>query len=277
MKDTEFKALISLLEDDDPNIGDHIEQKLVSMGDQIIPRLEKAWEEENNQIIQTRIEDIIQVIQSKNIIDELIEWKNSDESFLKAWFLVTQYNYPSLDYVEYKHAINRIVHLTFLETRDHMNIAEKLRLVSRMLFERERFKGDEKNLYSPKRYFLNDILEKKLGSPISLSLLYMIICQELSLNVQGIVLPGYFVLTVPGAGDNLYIDAFNKGALFTKKDLTRYLKDLKTQENTNFYEPSPREKILKELIKNIIICYRKQKNQEKTLQWENLLRQIERA
>jgi regulator of sirC expression with transglutaminase-like and TPR domain len=278
MKDAEFKALISLLEDDDPNISTHIEQKIISMGEEVIPRLEKAWVEEKNQIIQTRIEDIIKTLQYENIVEELIEWQRSeDQDLLRGWFLVAQYNYPTLNYEKLKNAVSRITNRTFLEIRANMNIVDKLRAVSRMIFEKERFKADRKNLYNPHRYFLSDLFEKKLGTPISLSILYMIICQDLNINARGVILPGYFVLTIPGAGDNLYIDAFNRGVLFTKKDVSRYLKDLKAKDDPKFYEPASRREILKEFIKAIIVCYRKQNNREKIRHWEKLMQQLEGA
>ncbi|MEM6631756.1 MAG: hypothetical protein AAF694_18925, partial [Bacteroidota bacterium] len=77
MRENEFKALISLLEDDDPSVGSHVENTLLSMGNSVIPRLEAAWEIELNETVQGRIEDIIQTIQLHQTEDELKEWKSS--------------------------------------------------------------------------------------------------------------------------------------------------------------------------------------------------------
>ena len=86
MKETEFKALISLLEDDDPTIGKHIEGKLLSLGEGIIPRLEAAWEEEADTDIQQRLEDIIYLIQIKGTIEELQAWMEEETVFSQqAW------------------------------------------------------------------------------------------------------------------------------------------------------------------------------------------------
>lgn len=267
--------MISLLDDEDPGVGEHIEQRLLSMGDSIIPRLEEAWETEENEVIQGRIEDIIYVIQTRSAIQELKSWKeNGGGSLLRGWFLLTQYQFPDIQYIDFKNVINRLVNKIWLELRSGMNTVDKLRVVTRMLFEKERFKPARKLPYEPANYFLNSLVERKKGGPISLGIFYMIICHELDLHVQGVILPGYFVLTVPGHEDELYIDIFNRGTFFTQKDLTRYLKDMNVSNKTQYYMPVSKAKILRELIQTIIICYQRVKKQDKVKELEFLLKEL---
>ncbi|MEZ4827971.1 MAG: transglutaminase family protein [Bacteroidia bacterium] len=275
MKETEFKALISLLDDDDPEVGTHVQQTLISLGGEVIPRLEEAWEREQNEIVQTRIENIIHVIQSRGTLEDLRRWKSQPApSVMDGWFLITQYHYPEIRLADYKNLINRLVNKTWLELRSGMNTIEKLRVVNRMVFERERFKADRKHPYEPQNYFLNSVIEKKGGSPLSLGMLYMVICQELELPVNGVILPGYFVLTVPGHEDELYIDVFNRGTFFTQKDLTRYLKDMNVSNHEQYYKASSPRQIIATLIQSLIVCFQKKSNQEKVDNLEKLLSEI---
>lgn len=275
MKETEFKALIRLLDDDDPEVGIHIQQTLISLGGEVIPRLEEAWELEQNELIQSRIEDIIQVIQSKSTIEDLRQWcKLGNGSLLDGWFLLTQFHFPEIRLPDYKNIITRLVNKTWLELRSGMNTVDKLRIVNRMMFEREKFKGDRKYPYEPQNYLLNSVISNKNGGPIALCLLYMIVCNELDLPVQGVILPGYFVLTVPGHEDELYIDVFNRGTFFTYKDLTRYLKDMNVSNHEQYYRASTPVQILHEMIQTLIVCYQKKKNQEKVESLERLLKEI---
>ncbi|MEZ4773151.1 MAG: transglutaminase family protein [Bacteroidia bacterium] len=275
MKETELKALIRLLDDDDPEIGTHIVQTLISLGGQVIPQLEQAWETEKNELAQSRIEDIIHIIQSKNTIDALRQWyKSGNDSLLEGWFLLTQYHFPEIRLEDYKNFINRLVNKTWLELRSGMNTVDKLRIVNRMMFDREKYKADRKNPYDPENYLINRVLMDKNGGPISLCLLYMIICNELDLPVQGVILPGYFVLTVPGHEDELYIDVFNRGTFFTYKDLTRYLKDLNVTNHEQYYRASSPVQILNEMIQTLIVCFQKKKNQEKVESLERLMKEI---
>lgn len=276
MKENEFKALLSLLDDEDPGVEAHVEDKLVSMGESVIPRLEKMWELEDNVIIQERIEDIIHVIQSQGTIIALKNWLEAeDQSLLEGWFLVTQYQFPELDYKTYKNEINRLVNRIWLELRPEMNIPERLITLNRMIFDKEKYQANIKNLYEPLNYYLNGLIETKKGSPISLGLLYTIICEALEIKIKGVILPGYYVLSYKDKNAEFYVDVFNKGAFFVKSDLRRFLKEMKQESNPNFYKPSSKVRILLALIRSIMHCYRQQKNEDKMRDWERLLKEID--
>ena len=82
MKETEFNALISLLDDDDPNVESHVRQTLVSLGDEAISRLEEAWEKTNDELVQNRIEDIIHTIQMRGTLEGIRAWKRNGATSL---------------------------------------------------------------------------------------------------------------------------------------------------------------------------------------------------
>lgn len=275
MSETELKALISLLDDEDPNIEEHVKDKLVSMGDEVIPRLEQAWESQKDELVQNRIEEIIHVIQTKGTIDGLKTWREQGgNSLLRGWYLVTQYQYPELDFLTFKNSINRLIHKIWLEIRTGMEIPEKLLVINRMLFSRERFRSNRKNHYDPNNYYLNGLIETKKGGPISLGILYLIICQELDIDIQGIILPGYFALTYQDRANEIYIDIFNKGAFFARNDLNRFLKEMKVEEDEKYYQPSTQVQIILNLIEVLIKCYQKQDNGEKQRAFEYLLNAV---
>ena len=66
LSDNEFRALITLLDDNDKEVFSHVSDKLFSLGVEGIPMLESAWESSENQVIQTRLEDLINKIQFSN-------------------------------------------------------------------------------------------------------------------------------------------------------------------------------------------------------------------
>ena len=88
MKDKEIRALISLLDDDDASVVSHVEKKILSLGNQVIPLLESEWECNFNPIIQKKIEEIIHSLQFENLKTQLISWKeNGGEDLLKCPFV----------------------------------------------------------------------------------------------------------------------------------------------------------------------------------------------
>ena len=99
MDDSEIQALISLLDDPDEKIYTQIETKLISMGEEVIPHLESAWEYESWGVsFQDRIENIIHIIQYEQVKERLSNWSNNGtHDLLKGMILVAQYQYPDLD------------------------------------------------------------------------------------------------------------------------------------------------------------------------------------
>jgi len=277
MGEKEFKALISLLEDEDPGVGTHVEEKLLSMGNDIIPRLEQAWEIEANEAVQNRIEDIIQSIQVQATEEELQEWKNSPHTpLLQGWFLITKFHFPEISFETYYNAVNRLIHRAWLEHTPQMHIPEKIAVINRLVYQRERYRVNRSNPLDPNNYFLNTLVESKKGGPISLGMLHMIISQELKIPLQGIPVLGHFILHYRDSRNEFFLDPINKGKFFTRKDLENYLKEMKVPLRDQYFEPVSNVAIIQELVEMLLNCYRnkKNKNMGRVHLWENLLRTL---
>lgn len=276
MNERELKALISLLDDEDPGVKNQVESELLALGENVIPRLEQAWEQSINEKLQERIEDIIQLIQSKKAISQLRDWRaGGGGSLLDGWFFVTQYQYPELDLEMYRKAISRLVNRVWLELRSGMNVPEQLMVVNRMLFVKEKYRANQRNPHQTPNYFLNSLIESKKGSPLSLGMLYMIICDELQIQVEGILLPEYFVLMYKDNQNEFFIDVFNKGAFFVRNDLSRFLKEMKLEDDEKYYRPSSKIYIILALIQRLIRSYERSKETEKVESMRLLLRGID--
>ena len=102
MNKNEIKALISLLEDPDHNIYFQVKNKLIELGIEVIPDLEDAWEMNFDSLMQRRTEQIIHEIQLNFNLNELNDWIESPEKdLLKAWLIISRYQYPDLDHQQY--------------------------------------------------------------------------------------------------------------------------------------------------------------------------------
>lgn len=276
MKESEFKALISLLDDKDPVIQAQLEAQLVSMGREIVSRLAQAGETEKNPDVQHRIKEIIHLIQRQSTIEGLRKWRQAGgEDLLEGWQWVTKYEYPELDPAIFKNEISRLTSKIWLEFRSGMRTSDKLAKINRMLFETERYKANRRSPFDPQNNYLNTLLQSKKGSPISLGIFYMIICRQLDLNVGGIQLPGYFVLVYPDSDPQVYIDVFSHGAFFHKHDLAQYLRENQRVEDPKYYQPNSYLVIILSLIRYLMECYQRRKMPEKVRELEVLLRAFE--
>ncbi|MEL6589115.1 MAG: transglutaminase-like domain-containing protein [Bacteroidota bacterium] len=278
MKETELKALISLLDDEDPSVKTHVEQQLLELGELVLPQLERAWESSEDELLQSRIEDVIHLIQSRQSILSLRDWRaKGGGDLLDGWFYTTQYHYPELDFELYRKAINRLVNRIWLELRSGMNIPEQLMVVNRMLFNKEKYRANQRSPHLPQNYYLNTLIETKQGSPLSLGLIYMAVCAELQIPVEGILLPDYFVLVYRDSQNEFFIDVFNQGAFFVRNDLTRFLEEMKVEDKAEYYEPSSKIYLILALIERQIRGYERAQNDKKAKSLKLLLKGIEVA
>jgi hypothetical protein len=128
IKDNELNALIHLLEDPDEEIFSTIRERILSMGEEVIPALENVWESTFNNILQTRIEDIIQTIQFTNVLEELKLWADTGGvDLLTGTMLVSKYQYPDLDQEYVRKQIELIRRDVWLELNSNLTAYEKVR------------------------------------------------------------------------------------------------------------------------------------------------------
>lgn len=277
MKDTEFNALISLLDDDDARVTSEIEKHLLSIGEGIVPRLEEAWENEVKENIQDKISAIIQRIQVQSTADELVEWKNGGcRDLLMGWFIISKFQYPNIEYSRFRNQINRMVNMIWLEMYSGTNYADRILAINRILFDIDQYKSNRRSPHEPDNYYLNTFLERKKGNPFSLGMLYLIICKELDLPVEGLILPNYFTLHYTDTRNNFYIDAYNKGAFFTKKDLDEYIKESNLPNKPEYFEPVSNQKVIYCLVKALIKLYEEKELHTKAKSLAILLEIVEK-
>jgi regulator of sirC expression with transglutaminase-like and TPR domain len=105
----------------------------------------------------------------------------------------------------------------------------RVRAINDYLFGELRFAGNETAYDDPRNSFLNEVLDRRTGIPITLALLYMEVARRAGLHVEGINFPGHFLLRCPAPrglldSDDLIIDAFHGGALLSKEDCRQRLR-----------------------------------------------------
>jgi regulator of sirC expression with transglutaminase-like and TPR domain len=90
-----------------------------------------------------------------------------------------------------------------------------LERLKRLLFDEERFRGNADEYYDPRNSCLNDVLDRKLGIPITLSVLTMEVGRRVGLDIAGVGLPGHFIVSATVAGRSVLLDPFHGGTELT--------------------------------------------------------------
>lgn len=266
----ELSALISLLDEPSDTIFDQIRDKILYYGIDAIPHLESAWDNSFDNSIQTRIEEIIHAIQLNNLKTDLKNWIQNDyHNLFKGFYLASKYQYPDLTESVLMEKIEKVERDIWLELNDYLTALEKIKVINHILFDIHRFSGNKVNIDAPQNLFINNLLETKKGNHLSIGILYIILAQKLNIPVFGVNLPQHFILAYAGeileervktADENevlFYINPFNKGAVFTQREIELFVKHLKIKPSTKYYKPCDNIAIIKRLFDNIIQSYKK--------------------
>jgi regulator of sirC expression with transglutaminase-like and TPR domain len=289
MNSNELNALINLLDDPDEEIFSMVKGKLLSLGHEVIPVLENVWEmgDPFNNLVQTRIETIIHKIQFDSIRSALRQWAEDGAiEILTGAILVARYQYPDLDENKIKNKLDQISRDVWIELNDHLTALEKVRILNHIIFDVHGFSGNTSNYHAPQNSYINNVVESKKGNPLSLSVLYAIVAQKLSIPIYGINLPQHFILAYVDIENQqdpdldhdgqvlFYINPFSRGAVFSKKEIDSFLKQLNLESDEAFYQPCSNMDIIKRLIANLIYSYEKLGYPSKKEELQELLRML---
>lgn len=273
MKDTEIKALVSLLDDEDTQIISQIEEKILSLGTAIIPFLEQEWESNFNPQVQRRIEELIHTLQFELVKERVTEWYNSPEQdLITGMWVVATYQYPDLELLKLRQELEQIYYETWLEFKPDLYPFDQIKIINSVFFNKLKFGANTKNFHSPGNSMINIVLETRKGNPITLCVLYMLVAQKLKLPVHGVNLPNLFVLTYKDEGHaQFYINAFNKGLIFSRQDIENYINELHLAPQPTFFEPCSNLEIIRRVFRNLIMSFDKMGEHAKAEEVKELL------
>ncbi|NOS92085.1 MAG: hypothetical protein HOP30_09200 [Cyclobacteriaceae bacterium] len=258
MQESELKALVSLLDDEDKQISSHVEEKILSLGKQAIPFLEHEWESNLNPHVQSRIEELIHTLQYELLKERLKEWYQSpDQDLLTGMWILATYQYPDLELEKLRQDLEQIYYDTWLEFRPDLYPYDQVKVINSVLFNKLKFGANTKNFHSPGNSMINIVLESRKGNPITLCVIYMLVAQKLKLPVSGVNLPNLFILTYKDDKHQFYINAFNRGLIFSKQDIENYINELHLVPQTSFYEPCNNLEIVRRALRNLVMSFEK--------------------
>src|SRR5215831_5926356 len=225
LSESQRKALINLLGDDDPAIYRTVREKIMSLGEEAGEWL-RPHRLSSDPLLRRRAREIVQHFDRQEADTWFLAFclKHGEEFDLEEgiWLLaLTQY--PDINVEAYRALLDNFA----AEIRERIDITETdkeiLTTINNYIFDELGFTGDQENYYDPQNSYLNRVVDRRKGNPINLSLLYLLLARRLQLPVAGIGLPGHFVCRYQNTATEVYIDVFNRGKLLTKADCVQYL------------------------------------------------------
>jgi len=171
---------------------------------------------------------------------------------------IAEEEYPRLAEQAYLGRIEELAASARRRLPQRRTSADGLRAVRQVLFEEAGFRGNEADYYDPRNSFLNEVLDRKLGIPISLSVLFLAVARQVGLEVEGVPFPGHFLVKHQAAGRELFIDPYRGGELLTAADCAERYRALthgKGAFDPRFLESATTPQILGRMLHNLKKIY----------------------
>jgi regulator of sirC expression with transglutaminase-like and TPR domain len=272
LQESELKALVSLLDDEDDQIVTHIEEKIRSLGKEIIPYLEQEWESTFSPGLQRKIEDLIHTLQFQVLKERLQNWyEEPEQDLLTGLWLISTYQYPDIELSKLKQDLEQIYYDAWLEFRPDLHPFDQVKVINSVFFNKLKFGANTKNFHSPGNSLINIVLETRKGNPISLCVIYMLVAQKLKLPIYGVNLPNLFILTFKDEKVQFYINAFNRGLIFSKQDIENYIHELRLTPQESFFQPCSNLEIIRRTLRNLVMSFDKMGEHAKAEEVKELL------
>lgn len=183
--------------------------------------------------------------------------------------LVGEWDYPTLDVAGYQNQLDDIAAVVRRNVgRQPLPPLPRAQLVSEVLFAQMRFRGNVDDYYDPRNSFLGQVLERRLGIPISLAVLFLEVARRVGVLAQGVNFPGHFLVRVADDDSWRFLDVFDGGRLLSTAELETLLRRSAGPEATlqpALLAAANKRQIVSRMLINLAGIYGKQGDLERSL------------
>jgi regulator of sirC expression with transglutaminase-like and TPR domain len=137
-------------------------------------------------------------------------------SLAEAALWIAAEAHPGLDVQQWLRQLDALGYRAAERVTTDMDVDRAATIVARFLFEEEGFRGNAEDYHDPRNSFLDDVLDRRLGIPITLSVVYLAVAARAGLEGAGVGLPGHFVVRVERGGRERLLDPFHGGRLLDR-------------------------------------------------------------
>lgn len=165
---------------------------------------------------------------------------------------------------------------------DNADAADKIASLNRFLFDELGFTGNVDDYFDPRNSFMDAVIERRLGIPITLSVLYIELGRRIGLPLQGVSFPGHFLVMLPVSHGAVVLDPFAHGASLDMDDLEQFLQQAQPQGRPDSGQirallvPASTTEILIRMLRNLKAIYWQRKDLLDALWVQDLLLAIDR-
>ena len=273
--DVNIKALVNLLDDPDEIIYNDIRCRLIDIGPQCIPFIERICFEDNlGNLFKERANKLIHQIKFKKILNLHENWLKQPFNLIDGVLDIDQYFFPDITVNFIKREINEMTEDVKKNIYNNMSPIEKVKIINDVIFENYRVRGDKKDYHNPKNSSFGSLIKNKKGNPLTISILYVEIARKLGIPIKGINLPNHFVVGYLKKNEDelqtisdyeksdviFYINPFSQGVILNHSDIEDFIKEINIDIKDYYFTPCKFSDITKRILTNLAYSYSRTKN-----------------
>jgi regulator of sirC expression with transglutaminase-like and TPR domain len=242
------RALLLLLGDDDPQVYRTVRKRILAEGESALEWVEPATRS-NDPVQRRRAIEIMRHFTLRNADDQFLAFclnSGEDLDLEEGVLLLARTRFPELNPKGYSALLDSFAGDLREEIDFGAPAAQIVGAINEYLFKQQGFHGNEENYYEDDNSYLNKVIDRRTGNPISLCIIYLFLARRLHLPITGIGMPGHFLCRFQTTTEELFIDAFNNGKILSKGDCVKYLLHTRDGFKEAYLAPiSPRRTLLR--------------------------------
>jgi regulator of sirC expression with transglutaminase-like and TPR domain len=187
-----------------------------------------------------------------------VSQKDEDIDLLKASLFLAETEYPNLKIDIYSNILDKIAETIGKSLPERRYPLKVIGIINNYLFNELGFYGNIEDYYNPKNSYINEVIDRRLGIPIGLSVVYLEIAKRLDFPMVGIGMPGHFLIRPKFEDIGFFVDVFNNGEIIFERDCEDRLSLIYQQPmklESRFVEPVANRQILARMLTNLKYIY----------------------
>jgi regulator of sirC expression with transglutaminase-like and TPR domain len=256
-----LKALLSLLATEQGANLKIVKEKLVQLGSEVIGQLRHLQtaahpvaDEPERAMMAERLGDIIEEIDGRHLLRAWERWLEQPD-LEEGCLLLSRFAYPEMESEVYQGLLDAMAEELRVVVKHERWPDGVIRVLNHYLFTEKGFHGNTVHYYDPDNSYLTRVLDRRVGIPITLSALYLLLARRLDLPIVGIGMPSHFLVQCEVPGHDLFIDPFNGGQLLTKAECAAFLINSGYGFKEQYLQPATDQEMLVRMMRNLIYIY----------------------
>lgn len=203
--------------------------------------------------------------------DQVSALDDDDIPLLRATLLIARDEYPDLDIGNYEALCDGYERELRSRIGETLDPQPRLAAINRYLFDDLGFSGNQQDYYDPRNSYLNDVLDRKLGIPISLGVIQIELARRMGVPLEGVSFPGHFLVRLPVDDGLLVLDPYHKGRSVDAHELKLRARphlggnDIDDQQLLQILAPASHRAILMRMLRNLKGLYSEREAWDKAL------------